>query len=388
MYKQKLIFCSQKVNKQSIRRENRRGVEHVIIPSFTLPPNIVMNGGLYPSDEVEKSFVSLNRTPVTIEHPELDGQYVSANDPEIDFEYRFGAFNENATKTDDGRVSVDKVINVQKAMMSDKGKRLLDRVNELETSDNPRPLHTSVGVFVDAEELDEPKVNSDGDSYGWVARNMIFDHDAILLDNVGAATPEQGTGIGINAEQVKVEHFIVNDGNDEVPDSIQDNKSELENNHQSHEDDNMRDAIIATLTEMGITVNADISDSDLLAKYQEAQLEANKPEEAAEKVQVNEDNNELLDTVRAQAEEIAELKANADAEAEKKLNEKTTVIRANEKYSSISESALKTIYANNKEDFDAMHQESIPSYGVGSTTEISDKEDDFSFATNVSDLPE
>jgi len=81
MYKQKLIFCSQKVNKQSIRRENRRGVEHVIIPSFTLPPNIVMNGGLYPSDEVEKSFVSLNRTPVTIEHPELDGQYVSANDP-------------------------------------------------------------------------------------------------------------------------------------------------------------------------------------------------------------------------------------------------------------------------------------------------------------------
>ena len=111
---QKLIFCTQKVNRKHIRREPRKGVEHIILTSFTLPPNIVMNGGLYPSEEIDKSFESLNRTPVTVEHPMVDGVFVSANDPEIDFDFRFGAFNENARKHDDGRIILDKVINVQK----------------------------------------------------------------------------------------------------------------------------------------------------------------------------------------------------------------------------------------------------------------------------------
>jgi len=384
MFKQKLVFCSQKINKNQIKRENRRGVEHVIIPSFTLPPDIVMNGGLYPATEVEKSFKSLNRTPVTIGHPELDGMYVSANDPEIDFDYRFGAFNENATQMGDGRVSVDKVINVQKAMMSEKGKRLLDRVNELETSESPRPMHTSVGVFVDAEELEKPITNGDGKEYGWIARNMIFDHDAILLDEIGAATPEQGTGIGINAENIKVEHFILNEmfGDN----SIQVDKTELtsETTIVTNEDNAMRDAIIANLKNLGVEVQEDITDTDLLAKYNEA-ITVDTDEGNDEKIDVNSD---LTDTVKAQADEIAELKANAQAEKDAKVSEKITAIIANEKYASISESALKAIHANNAEDFDNMFNESIPSYGLGSTTEIGKEEDGFSFSTNVSDLPE
>ena len=120
----KLLFCTHKVNRANIRRENRKGVEHIVLTSFTLPPNIVMNGGLYPSEEVDKSFESLNRTPVTVEHPEIDGVFVSAADPEIDFDYRFGAFNEKARKTDDGRIALDKVINVQKALKTSIGKRL------------------------------------------------------------------------------------------------------------------------------------------------------------------------------------------------------------------------------------------------------------------------
>lgn len=210
----KLLFCTHKLNRKHIRHENRKGVEHIILTSFTLPPNIVMNGGLYPADEIDKSFESLNRTPVTVEHPEIDGMFVSANDPEIDFDFRFGAFNENARKLPDGRIALDKVINVQKALMTEKGKRLLDRIEELETNDNARPMHTSVGVFVDAEELEHPMIDVNGVAtnaeYSWIARDMIFDHDAILLDSVGASTPDQGTGIGINKEQLKVSHFVDN----------------------------------------------------------------------------------------------------------------------------------------------------------------------------------
>ncbi len=203
----KLLFCTHKVNKANIRRENRDGVEHIILTSFTLPPEIVMNGGLYPTDERDKSFESLNRTPVTIEHPEINGQFVSANDPEIDMDYRFGAWNENAQITDDNRISLDKVINVQKALKVERGKRLLDRIKEVETNDNARPIHTSVGVYLEAEET-ELSTNDRGQEYNWIARNMSFDHDAILLDSIGASTPDQGTGIGVNKENIKVEHYV------------------------------------------------------------------------------------------------------------------------------------------------------------------------------------
>lgn len=207
----KLLFCTQKVNRANIRRENRKGSEHIILTSFTLPPNIVMNGGLYPSEEVDKSFQSLNRTPVTIEHPEIDGVFVSASDPEIDMEFRFGMFNENARKMDDGRVALDKVINVSKLMQSDKGKRLLDRIGEIENNDKARPLSTSVGLFLDVEEIDAPQVNEAGQEYSWIARGMIFDHDAILIDTIAASTPEQGTGIGINKEKLQVSHFVIDE---------------------------------------------------------------------------------------------------------------------------------------------------------------------------------
>jgi transcriptional regulator with XRE-family HTH domain len=169
-----------------------------------------MNGGLYPSEEIDKSFESLNRTPVTVEHPEIDGVFVSASDPEIDFDFRFGAFNENARKMPDGRIALDKVINVQKALMTEKGKRLLDRIDELENNAKARPIHTSVGVFLDVEET-ELATNEHGQDFTWIARDMVFDHDAILLDSIGASTPDQGTGIGINKERLKVSHFVMDD---------------------------------------------------------------------------------------------------------------------------------------------------------------------------------
>src|SRR5690606_2247768 len=42
-----------------------------------------------------------------------------------------------------------------------------------------------------------------GDGYDWVAKISAIDHDAILLDQPGAATPEQGVGLMVNADQAK-----------------------------------------------------------------------------------------------------------------------------------------------------------------------------------------
>jgi hypothetical protein len=42
------------------------------------------------------------------------------------------------------------------------------------------------------------------------ARDMYFDHDAILLDEEGAATPEQGVGMLVNSSSEELELMVIN----------------------------------------------------------------------------------------------------------------------------------------------------------------------------------
>lgn len=206
-----MIQCRTAVNRDAVRRESIDGVEHIIVSSATLPDDVVMNGGLYPAEEIAKSFESLDLTLAPIEHPQINGQFISANDPRAIHDFHAGAFNMNVRR-EDGRVWVDKYINVAEARKSDRGKRLLDRIDELENNSDPRPIHTSVGVFVLPEELEEPQTNAAGDEFTWIAREMVFDHDAILLDSVGAAQPHQGVGVAVNrkGEECRVDQFTVN----------------------------------------------------------------------------------------------------------------------------------------------------------------------------------
>lgn len=207
-----LVQCSSVVDRKAVRREVRDGVEHIIISSHTLPDNIVMNEGLYPADEIAKSYATLERTLAPIEHPKnADGQYISAADPTAIHNYYAGAFNENVRR-ENGRVSLDKVINVPEAMRSERGRRLLDRVHELETGADPRPVHTSTGVLLEVEKLAAPLVNAAGKPYTWVAKNMVFDHDAILLDTVAAAQPHEGVGMAVNrsGEKIDVQRVAIN----------------------------------------------------------------------------------------------------------------------------------------------------------------------------------
>jgi hypothetical protein len=198
--KRVMIQCRTEVKRDAVRRETIDGVEHIIVSSATLPDDVVMNGGLYPADEIASAFNSLELTLAPVEHPtDADGNFISANDPRAIHNFHAGAFNMNV-RQENGRVLIDKYINVSEAMKTDRGKRLLDRVKELETNDQARPIHTSVGVFVSPEQLGEPMTNAEGNEYTWIARNMVFDHDAILLDSVGAAQPHQGVGVAVNSK--------------------------------------------------------------------------------------------------------------------------------------------------------------------------------------------
>lgn len=53
------VNVTTKVNSASIRRETYNGREHIIIPSYTLPANVIMNGGLYPASEIDAHYREL-----------------------------------------------------------------------------------------------------------------------------------------------------------------------------------------------------------------------------------------------------------------------------------------------------------------------------------------
>lgn len=190
------VNITTQVNGASIRREMYNGREHIVIPSYTLPANVIMNGGLYPQSEIDAHYEKLEGTLAPLGHPQVNGKFVSAFSPEgINISY-IGAWNRNVKKAGD-RVSVEKWIDVEFAKNSEKGPKLLERIEAIERGDAVDPIHTSIAVFLNRE----PAVNARG--YEWIARIKSVDHDAILLDEIGAATPEQGVGLMVNADQAQ-----------------------------------------------------------------------------------------------------------------------------------------------------------------------------------------
>ena len=184
-------------NMAAIRREKRNGRDVIIVPSATLPDDVVMNGMRYSADEIEKSYKGLNRTPAPLGHPTINGKFVSARDPEgINLGW-VGAWNDNVRR-ENGRVFLDKVIDVERANESAGGRAVLAAI------DKGEPIHTSTGLYCMQE-----AVSGDVD-YKFNARDIEFDHDAILLGEDGAATPDQGVGMMVNSAGEPTEIEVIN----------------------------------------------------------------------------------------------------------------------------------------------------------------------------------
>ena len=190
------VNITTKVNSQSIRRETYNDREHLVLPSYTLPANVVMNGGLYTEDEINAHYQGLEGTLAPLGHPQVNGQFVSAFSPEgLNVGY-VGAWNRNVKKSGN-RIYVEKWVDVARAEESEGGRELLERVAAIERGDDVPPIHTSVAAFLDQL---EPNEQQRATGAGWVAKIHCMDHDAILLHEVGAATPEQGVGLMVNAD--------------------------------------------------------------------------------------------------------------------------------------------------------------------------------------------
>ena len=192
------------------------GDMHYIIKNVVpLVDDVVMNGGMYPSDEIKKSYNGLNGNPAPYNHPVVDGSYVSAHNIRAVNQYHVGSWIENASH-DGGKVLVDLKVNKVIAGRSEKGRELLGRIEALMNSaDGAEPIHVSTGLLLNREAAEG---TSKGKKYTWIARNMEWDHLAILPPGVpGAGTPEDGVGIfATNGEDI--ERVVVNLEESAIPD--------------------------------------------------------------------------------------------------------------------------------------------------------------------------
>lgn len=185
------------INASNISTTTINGQEHYVIRgAVPIVDDIVMNGGLYPAEEINNSYQTMEGKLMPLPHPMVDGKYVSANDPRAINTYHVGAWAQNVSKSGD-QVVMDVYINKAVAETKPDGKRLINRLDEMIAGTNTDPIHLSTGLLTNKE---KKAGESKGKKHSWIARNMQFDHIAILLDEPGAGTPEEGVGLFVNAD--------------------------------------------------------------------------------------------------------------------------------------------------------------------------------------------
>ncbi|MDA4840942.1 DUF2213 domain-containing protein [Enterobacter hormaechei] len=185
------------INASNISTTTINGQEHYVIRgAVPIVDDIVMNGGLYPAEEINNSYQTMERKLMPIGHPMVNGKYVSANDPQAVNDYYAGAWAQNVSKAND-KVVMDVYVNKAVADTKPDGKRLIQRLDDMISGNNAEPIHVSTGLLLNKE---QKSGESKGKKHSWVAHNMQFDHIAILLDEPGAGTPEEGVGMFVNAD--------------------------------------------------------------------------------------------------------------------------------------------------------------------------------------------
>ena len=185
------------INASNISTTTINGAEHYVIRgAVPIVDDIVMNSVLYPAEEINNSYATMERKLMPLSHPKVDGNYVSANDPRAVNEYHVGAWAQNVSKAGD-KVVMDVYVNKSVAVSKPEGKRLIQRLDDMIAGNNAEPIHVSTGLLLNKEQT---AGESKGKKHTSIARNMQFDHVAILLDEPGAGTPEEGVGIFVNAD--------------------------------------------------------------------------------------------------------------------------------------------------------------------------------------------
>lgn len=175
----------------TVKNVQHQGLPHLVVPVVMMVEGVHngSRGPLYHAiAELGKFPEAWNGRPVIIDHPEIDGQNVSANSPEIVEQQVIGTvFN---THVDDNKLKAEVWLNEEKL------RQISPSV--LASLQRCEPIEVSVGVFSEEEEVEG---DWNGEHYTAIAHNHRPDHLALLPGGCGACSVEDGCGIRANKKK-------------------------------------------------------------------------------------------------------------------------------------------------------------------------------------------
>lgn len=178
-----LQFVANQIQVAQVRRiTHTDGRDYLIAPDIPIREG-VLNGLYYPANEITAYVDAWNGKPLTLGHPQANGQPISANSPDI-FSQSPGFFFNADWR--DGRLHGEWWIDIAKAQ-SIGG----DAIKIMERLEAGELIEESTGLFADVEPAEG---EYQGTSYSGIARNIRPDHLAILLHETGACSVEDGCG--------------------------------------------------------------------------------------------------------------------------------------------------------------------------------------------------
>lgn len=165
------------------RYESLDNKEYLVAPVIAVREG-VLNGELLLAEEIEKYVEAWNGIPLPIGHPTERGIPVSANRPDliesVSVGHFFNAYFEDGALKGEVWVDVEKASNLEG-----------DALVALEMLENNESLEVSTAYFNDLE----PKQGKfKGKPYKGIQRNLRPDHLALLPNDVGACSWEDGCG--------------------------------------------------------------------------------------------------------------------------------------------------------------------------------------------------
>lgn len=179
------IQSNQQITSYVVQETVHQEKKNLIVP-VTMIVEGVLSGSqgplLHLAEEFGKIPESWNGIPVVINHPEMNGQSISANSPEIIDTQTVGRIY-NAKMV--GNKLVAEAWLIEEKLMTISNDTLM-AINAT------KPIEVSVGVFTENEEV---AGDWNGIQYTGVARNHRPDHLALLPDGVGACSLENGCGV-------------------------------------------------------------------------------------------------------------------------------------------------------------------------------------------------
>lgn len=202
----KRVHILSAVNASSVSKD---GSTYTIRDVVGAVDDIVMNSRLYPADQLKAAAATLEGKPAPAGHPKnSEGQAISALNGEALASAWIGSYVRNA-RHEAGRTIADVVVNEAQARAHPDGAKLIERLDAAIAGSNAEPIHVSTGLMMDPIIANG---ESRGKKYSSIVTNIRYDHLAILLNEQGAATPDQGVGMFLNSagEAEQVEEVIIN----------------------------------------------------------------------------------------------------------------------------------------------------------------------------------